>query len=354
MEIIQIVPELPPAINGLGDQAYLLAKELKREYGIETKFIVGNATQGGRIDGFSITAMEQRTALALDDVLNEFCPSDGVVILHYVGYGYARRGCPFWLLDGLKKWRGGMQGRRLITMFYEVYASGAPWRSSFWTSPFQRSIAANLACLSDACRTNMRRYARILGKIAGRTDVSVMPVFSNVGDATDIKPYDERKRRMVVFGGETWRAKVYEEHRNELLAAFRMLDLEELVDVGPPTAVNFQLPVPFRQCGTISAAEISAILSDARVGVLGYPPAFLGKSTIFAAYAAHGLAPVLLADTSCTSEDDLEEGRDYVTSQFLDSCRMNEISSAAYCWYKRHDLATTAQAYAKVIAGANG
>jgi hypothetical protein len=272
------------------------------------------------------------------------------VLLHYVGYGYARRGCPYWLGDGLKKWRASGQRRVLITMFYEVYASGPPWRSSFWTAPFQRSIAAALARTSEACRTNMRRYARILERISGKAGISVMPVFSNVGEASSLKPYGQRKRCMVVFGGATWRTLIYTEHRSELLAAFRTFDLEELVDIGPPLGVNVELPIPFRKCGPLSASDVSITLEDAMAGVLCYPPEFLGKSGIFAAYAAHGVVPVLLGKTDSLNEDGLREDREYVTVELLKSCDLDDISRAANSWYAPHNLASTARAYAQVIA----
>jgi hypothetical protein len=38
MEIIQVVPMLPPAIDGLGDYALNLARQLRREFNQETHF----------------------------------------------------------------------------------------------------------------------------------------------------------------------------------------------------------------------------------------------------------------------------------------------------------------------------
>jgi hypothetical protein len=55
------------------------------------------------------------------------------VLLHFSGYGYARRGLCRWLVDGLTRWKAAGAQRRVVTMFHEVYASGPIWRSSFWT-----------------------------------------------------------------------------------------------------------------------------------------------------------------------------------------------------------------------------
>ena len=207
MQFVQIVPALPPDVNGLGDQAYLLALELRRKYAWQTQFIV--ISRQASIPGnemFPICLTEPNRP-GLLKALRQIDGDDMVVLLHYVGYAYARRGCPFWLLEALKSWRQG-QGRRLITMFYEIYASGPPWRSSFWTHGFQKSIAARLAGISDLCRTNMRQYAMTLERISDRKDVSVMPVFSNVGEGTEMKAFEQRKRRLVIFGGAAWRAAV--------------------------------------------------------------------------------------------------------------------------------------------------
>jgi hypothetical protein len=46
MEVIQIVPALPPAINGLGDYASLLAKELWEAHNIRSRFVVGDPRWG--------------------------------------------------------------------------------------------------------------------------------------------------------------------------------------------------------------------------------------------------------------------------------------------------------------------
>ena len=42
MIIIQIVPRLPPSVDGLGDYALSLAFQMRQDFGIETHFIVGD------------------------------------------------------------------------------------------------------------------------------------------------------------------------------------------------------------------------------------------------------------------------------------------------------------------------
>ena len=38
------VPRLPPAIDGVGDYALNLARQLRKDFNIQTHFIVGNST----------------------------------------------------------------------------------------------------------------------------------------------------------------------------------------------------------------------------------------------------------------------------------------------------------------------
>ena len=103
MEIAQIVPRLPPAVGGLADFALLIAKQLRVDHNIDSRFIVGDPGWRGLndIDGFLVRAVTNRTTRGLFQALGNVSP----VLLHYVGYGYAKRGCPFWLIDGLERWR---------------------------------------------------------------------------------------------------------------------------------------------------------------------------------------------------------------------------------------------------------
>src|SRR5438270_1544788 len=132
MMLVQIVPRLPPATDGLGDYALSLARELRNNFGVESHFIVGdtNWNGGSEIEEFSIDRLVDRSAISLLSSLTAL-ESSCVVLLHYVGYGYARRGTPGWLVNGLHHWRAQCHDARLLTMFHEVYALGPFWSSSF-------------------------------------------------------------------------------------------------------------------------------------------------------------------------------------------------------------------------------
>ncbi len=94
IEITAIVPRLPPVIDGVGDYAMSLAKELREGYGVDTNFLVGDPTWAGegKLQEFSVRKLTERNAAALSDALSR--DDDATVLLHYGGYAYAQRGCP--------------------------------------------------------------------------------------------------------------------------------------------------------------------------------------------------------------------------------------------------------------------
>jgi len=143
MEILQIVPQLPPAINGLGDYSLNLAIQLRSDYKIESSFLVGSTDWQGpnEIDNFPVAHVSNSTS---KELLREIS-NHSIILLHYVGYGYARKGCPFWLLKGIKNWKLNDPANKLITLFHEVAASGPPWKSVFWLSKIQKHIAGKVS-----------------------------------------------------------------------------------------------------------------------------------------------------------------------------------------------------------------
>lgn len=339
MEIVQIVPRLPPPDEGVGNYATALAAELAARWGLATRFVVGDPAWSG-------TAADARPVAArTPDALRAALGGAAAVLLHYANYGYQARGCPAWLVEGLLRWRA-RPGHRLVTVFHEVYATGTPWRSSFWLSPLQRRLAEALAGASQGRVTSLDLYARML-----RSGATVLPIFSTVGEPVAVPAFADRPRRLAVFGGPGMRRTVWRELTAELAAACDALGIEEIVDAGPPAG-----PVPERvggiavqQLGVLSGPGVSANLAGSRAGFLAYPPAFLPKSTVFAAYCSHGLVPVCAwperrrvsgAAPPCwrpQADPPLEApGR---------------LAAEAHAWYADHTLARQAEIYQRLLRG---
>ncbi len=83
MLIIQIVPHLPPAIDRVGDYALNLAQQLRKDFGIESHFIVCDPSWTGatQIQGFPISQVNVHSA----DTLLSLLASDRTakILLHY-------------------------------------------------------------------------------------------------------------------------------------------------------------------------------------------------------------------------------------------------------------------------------
>lgn len=335
MRILQVVPLLPPPAEGVGSYAQELARALAESRGIETVFHAASAPAPPRRAG------------ALELALEEAGPA--AVLLHYANYGYQRRGCPFWLLPALRRWRRGGPGRRLVTVFHEVYATGPPWRSSFWTMPLQRGLAAAVARNSDALVTSLDLWVRRIGPAATPEKTVVSPVFSTVGEPETPPPLAARSPRMVVFGGRGARARAYGELRPALAAACGTLGLREIVDVGPPldSPVDDAAGIPVRRLGVLPAAEAGALLLESRAGFVAYPSFFLPKSTIFAAYCAQGLLPVC-AWPRPVRDSEVREGTHYW--QPGRDGDPQTIASAARAWYEGHSLRRQTVLFHRLLA----
>jgi len=358
MLVTSIITRLPPAIDGVGDYALSLAVQLRKDFDIETHFIVGDSrwTQVTEIEEFTSTHVNASSANALLSVLPSDRSSPATVLLHYVNYGYAKRGCPVWLVDGLQRWLAIDRKRSLITMFHEVYAYGfPPWTSSFWLSPIQKNLATRLAQLSACCLTSRTNYAELLYQLSqGKHEqIPTLPVFSNIGEPDRVLPLAERSRKIVVFGGCDRRRLLYQNSSRQLSHACQLLEIEEIVDIGAPT----QLPlsaiggVPVVEMGQLPSPKVSDILSHSLAGFFDYIPGYLAKSGIFAAYCAHGLLPISSRYNPSLS-DGIEAGKHYWIPEQQASGgerldKLQAIASHAHSWYLNHQLSVHAKVFAQ-------
>jgi hypothetical protein len=353
MVIFQVLPRLPPAIDGVGDYALNLARQLRQDFGRGTHFVVGDPHWSGRVpvEGFSASQVIEQSAIAFLAQL----PSDSsaTVLLHYVGYGYAKRGSPFWLVEGLQRWRAAEKQRILITMFHELYAFGPPWTSAFWLSPLQKNLVKRLATISDRCLTNKQGYAETLQTFSRgkHPHIVALPVFSNVGEHLTAPPLAERERRLVVFGSRSSRIRVYRESAEKLSYACKHLEIENILDIGPATELALSKidNVPVVELGELSAEKVSRILLNSIAGFLDYNPDFFAKSTIFAAYCAHRMLPIN-ARGSNLLEDGIETGRHYWMPDPQhrgdeDGVELQAIADNARAWYQPHNLAVQAKEF---------
>ncbi|HYL06408.1 MAG TPA: hypothetical protein VE075_10230, partial [Thermoanaerobaculia bacterium] len=163
-----------------------------------------------------------------------------------------------------------------------------------------------------------------------------------------------RPRAMLVFGAAGNRRRAYGELRPALAAACRALAVAEIVDLGPPLA---EAPahvdhVPVRSLGIRPEAEVTAVLLRAYAGFLGYPPPLLAKSTVFAAYCAHGLVPVC-AWPGRLRLPVVERPPCWEPRREPAPADPGALAVRARAWYAGHDLTRQAARFAALLAGSD-
>jgi hypothetical protein len=266
------------------------------------------------------------------------------LLLHYSGYGYAKRGAPIWLVRSIIEHRRRFGS--LGVFFHELYALRWPWSSAFWLSPVQQYVARRLADTADFWITTCDKYAVWLMRHAGSKPHAVLPVPSNIGELPTLAT--ERRPIVVVFGSSSLRTTAYQAAGERLFSWARELGLE-IHDVGREITER-TVAARLRRFGVIehgfiAHADASALLATARYGIVRHRAAELAKSGIFAAYCAHGVCPIVLASVY-RAADGLHPGRHYyagVPPSGGYGRGSTQAGEAAWHWYNEHRLARHGQ-----------
>jgi len=357
--ILQIVPRLPGANDGVGDYARTLEQRLSDRWNAETFF----ATSDSALDHKDFTH----------------------VILHYVNYGYQKRGVPFALVSMLRQVRARCSGK-FLTIFHELYASRrAPWESAFWLRPFQMQIAKSIAQMSDVAMVSSETMLRQVRQLAPETNVLVQPVFSNFGEPllstdqlgnrslnrwaicggtvlverslrsfgpiVDWVPENAAPRELFVIGGKeipSVHALVAAVSDRRKTRSGRWQRSE--------SAATTDIRVEYRP--NIAATDASQILSSCAFGWLDYfhrpdvPMDVVLKSSAFAALCAHGVIPVFPHPGKAVSiTGDALPGPFFVdqnSNNFPATDALPAVAVDLHQWYRRH--AASAHAATKIAA----
>ena len=204
MLLVQIVTGLPPFIDGIGDYALQLARQLRLRHGILSSFVVCDpAWNGGMVDGFPARKIETRTKAGLfagiEAARATFAGQQIQLLLHSQPYGYAKRGAPLWLAQACEEW-DKREPHTLNIVFHELKVTGAPlWSSGFWVAPFQKWIAVRLGKLGMFRYTNTEENRSLLESWG----VGRVPLLFNCSSTIEPRtnpPFSERRRDMIVFG----------------------------------------------------------------------------------------------------------------------------------------------------------
>jgi hypothetical protein len=185
-----------------------------------------------------------------------------------------------------------------------------------------------------------------------RAPAAILPVPSNLGEPREPPALAAREPFAVVLGRPGMRARVYR-HPEIFVLALRAAGVEAILDIGPPLDGRATLPpaLPVTRCGYLEPASASAMLLRARFGLLDYPLDFVAKSGILAAYAAHGLVPLIRGAVGGEG-DRLRHGLNIVRAgaPIVELQRhAPAIAVAAYHWYREHRLERTAGCLARAL-----
>jgi hypothetical protein len=328
--VLQIVPQLPGSQDGIGDYAVRLAEYLRTEHGRESIFVA--------------------------QPIGSVKPS-AHIILHYVNYGYHTRGLPAHLPGLVAEWKKACAGK-LLTVFHEIYASSSPWRSAFWLQSWQKSIARQIARISDACIVSSETMRDMLLRLAPAATVSVHPVISTIGEPSfPLAQFVRRDpHRWVVFGGTHLLQRSFRSLRERMAAIpDTFVPLELFLVGGEENKVlrkerNELSGIACHYHPATEAAVASEILSSCCFGWIDYfhrssvPTDVILKSGSFASYCAHGIIPIFPHDgSSIALQGDRMPGPYFVAanrSSLPAPAERANIASDIHEWYRRHGSVT--------------
>lgn len=312
LHCVQLVPQLPPALDGVGDFVQRLAQEWPDQTDAPWKYMVCAGAQATRElwpDTETAEVVAAPEGLA-DGLEHGKCTT---AVLHYSAYGFDRRGCPSWLPRGLAIWKGRQPDRRVAVMFHELYPNASPWQKAFWFRPLSKRVIAALVRMADRWITSCPEYEMKLVREFGASPAQgcVIPIGSSFipAEREIFRPpwplSGGRKLRIVIFGMPLTRMWTLLSHRHLLkrLCDEGMVGQIDLLGKSGIPARHQETfarlkqeiaPDPlWREIPDLPPAEVCRALASYDLGFISNWNDLLTKSTVFAALAAHHVPSVI-------------------------------------------------------------
>ena len=265
----------------------------------------------GRVDTFCAgTSLDDRPRLTCEKMLQSKGNAKSLIV-HCSIYEYAHRGLSSWLPEVLEQFALAAPEIPMIMFFHETYAFGPPWRSAFWLCHAQKAIIARLAKLASFIVTNTDHHAKtIAAMIDNSTPIQVLGTPSTIGEPSELSRFEARDAAAIVFGSLGTRQRVY----NVLGSGesmFSSLGVTEILDVGFGDPEFERTEAPIRRLGLLEAREVSELMLRVRYGLIEYPVYQMAKSSVVAAYFAHGNT-VINVSRNVRSSDGLIAGQHFL------------------------------------------
>lgn len=295
--MVVIVPRLPPAVCGLADYTRKLLWEMKLEPKPHILVMTGaDATRAAHpeLDIEQIPADGSRLVARLVELRAER------VLVEYVGQGFQSRGCPLWLLGALRRWRLATPGARLVVMFQELWFEPAWWRPDWLLQKLHRRALRRLVPVLDQTFLSTAGYGRWLADVAAPENLAVLPNATNIPPVASPAEARRDAGAWILFGrqgsrlaalGEIapWLEKLHTARRLRTLQLVGSRESGEMNAREDALIASLLPPGAFEMLGPQSPERLSRIFLAAEFGIFTQSPASYTKSTIFMAYASHGV-----------------------------------------------------------------
>lgn len=284
-----LVTNVPPAVCGVGDYNARLLRGLALP-GEVTCLVPPGAPLP---DPATVAGHPVRRLAATGDL-----PSTDLLV-HYSAFGYAPRGYPRWLLNGLERWRRAQPARRLGFMLHELWDTAA---EGTWRAPIEwlhRRHFLRVLAQADGILTNTSEHRRRLHERAPQLAVSIQPVASNIPRLPAAERPPRENGLAVVFGMQGSRVRTLEALGEGLRPWLANGRLRRLVLVGggahPRWTPREEACLAALPAGAVERhawmpqEQLAHLLARAEFGLCETEWKDWGKSTVFMTYAAHGL-----------------------------------------------------------------
>lgn len=360
-KILQIVPRLSPDVDGVGDYAMHLACQLRDRYQIHSDFLVFRPSKRteSTVNDFAVHRLTTHT---VEGMLAQIPTDVSTIVLQYSNYPYllSKLDAPAWLVVALRLLK--QRGLRVVVMFHELPT--LYYRRIRLPNVIQRRVSRGLAQAADVVVTNNAAFQHTLASWASHP-VHCMPNFSTIGELKQVLPLCERDRSLIIFGS-TDRGRIYRSNLEGVRRICQQLKIHTLYDIGRPIewdSTRLETEVQVIRTGLLPAAAVSKLMFKAFAGMVDYRrfPKNLAKSTVYAAYCAHGMLP-LCNLCPLPPQDGILAAEHYLDTGNLAALSANNleplttlqrIANTAHDRYAHHTLAKCAELFASFIHSAS-
>ena len=374
--LTHIVPTLPPQAGDTGKYALDLARHLRDECGIDSKFILCNPDWNfpTRIEDLVVQRLRFPNEAGLWSLLASM-KSRATVLLHYDGYGYHNHGLPTWLYRGIKSWLAELNGasaqcqKQVFTVFHELWGPQAKlWQGRFYRQMQQKHLVARLHRVSQLSITNTRHRQMLLNAIEPQKTL-LLPIPSNLPINEPATPRVMRKGPLqVAILSKNAFCETIRAHANLLRALDKTNRLDRAMFLGGSSSFNESLEevklmrkyvsprIEVR--GESSPEDISLALNRADLFLSPHTGESACKSGDVMAALAAG-CPVILRDAKNSAP--LQEGKHFIASddspsslerfeRMVAAGELEQIAAAGRLWYQQYaDWKVIARRYQEVL-----